>query len=338
MKSKKVAFNKKVVIKVKGLKVANLANLRYKVFLDTGGEPVLLESKDRGVTRVQKKRFTYYIYLPVLTRPVVIFFSENFSKGKIYPVSLDFTKTVDEIPLWAEFNRSAVPPEFARFFAAPKSMGVKKKKVSVKKKQNKAELAGKWFKRGLAYIKSGKYDAAIKCFDKAIGLAPSYSLAWVNKGVALFNLGRFDGAIKCFEGALNIDDKLADAPYNLGVALVRLERYEDALEHFDKAINIDPKYVDAWYDKGVALGRLERYKEALVCLREAAVIDPTFTDAWVDRGVVLGKLENYPAAVKCFAEALRQDPNYADAWFNLGVAHRWLGRDDEAKKCFEKAE
>jgi Flp pilus assembly protein TadD len=48
-----------------------------------------------------------------------------------------------------------------------------------------------WFIKGNALLyKQGKYDEAIKAYNKAIEINPKYAKAWNNKGIALNKLGR----------------------------------------------------------------------------------------------------------------------------------------------------
>ncbi len=42
----------------------------------------------------------------------------------------------------------------------------------------------------------GKYDEAIKTFDKAIELNPEDADAWYNKGLVLYHQGKYDEAIE----------------------------------------------------------------------------------------------------------------------------------------------
>ena len=49
--------------------------------------------------------------------------------------------------------------------------------------------------------KLGKFDEAIKAYDKAIEIDPQHSNAWYNKGLALTKLNRQNEAIKAFEKA-----------------------------------------------------------------------------------------------------------------------------------------
>ncbi len=50
--------------------------------------------------------------------------------------------------------------------------------------------AKEWNSKGIALVKLGQYDEAIKFFDKAIEIKPQYAEAWVEKNIILKALGR----------------------------------------------------------------------------------------------------------------------------------------------------
>ena len=56
-----------------------------------------------------------------------------------------------------------------------------------------------WNNKGLALNSLGKYDEAIKCYDKAIEIDPDDADTWNNKGLALNSLGNDDEAKKCYD-------------------------------------------------------------------------------------------------------------------------------------------
>ncbi len=47
-----------------------------------------------------------------------------------------------------------------------------------------------YYNRGFDFYYKGKYELALKAFEKAIEIKPDYAEGWHNKGVALGNLGR----------------------------------------------------------------------------------------------------------------------------------------------------
>lgn len=90
-----------------------------------------------------------------------------------------------------------------------------------------------------------------------------------SKGAGFVRVGRYDEGIECFNKAIEMDPKNAESWWNKGVALVRLEMYFDAIDCFDKAIEIDLDYADAWRAKGIALELTGRASQAQQCYKRA---------------------------------------------------------------------
>ena len=216
-----------------------------------------------------------------------------------------------------------------------------------------------WYNEGIDLHRSGNYEEAIQCYDRALEIDPKGADVWNNKGVAFKNLGHYDEAIKCYDRALKIDPKYARAWLNKSVALGNLGRYDEAIQCYDRALEVDPKDADAWYSKGVALNELGRYDEAVQCYDHALKIDPKYAShrvigdlrlqhraleidpkyayAWHNKGVALKHLGRYDEAIACYDRALEVDPKHAHAWNSKGNALNDLGRYDEAIACYDRA-
>ncbi len=76
-----------------------------------------------------------------------------------------------------------------------------------------------WYEGGIIFHRSGNYEKAIQCYDRALERDPKHATAWNNKGLALYNLGRYDEAIQCYDRALVIDPEYASAKNNRDNAL-----------------------------------------------------------------------------------------------------------------------
>lgn len=82
------------------------------------------------------------------------------------------------------------------------------------------------------------------------------------KGHRLRDQGRYYDALKTFEVAIEIEPTFRTPWWGKGQVLYDLGRYEDALKALDKAIQLDPEFFAAWNDKGNVLIMLGRTKEA----------------------------------------------------------------------------
>jgi tetratricopeptide (TPR) repeat protein len=194
-----------------------------------------------------------------------------------------------------------------------------------------------WNNKGISLDALGQYDEALRCCEKALEIDPPYAAAWINKGNSLRNLGRYVEAIRCCEKALEINPLNAAAWNNKGNSLDSLGRYNEAIRCYEKALEIDPRFAKAWYNKGTSLRSLGRYEDAIRCLDKALEIDPRYAAAWNNKGLSLLSLVRTEEAICCLDKALEIDPQYADTWYSKGLGLLFLGRYEESMRCFDNA-
>ena len=60
---------------------------------------------------------------------------------------------------------------------------------------------------GKKQLEDGQYDSALNSFEQAILLNQNNPDLWNLKGIALRSLGRYDEAVKCFDKSLKIDPR-----------------------------------------------------------------------------------------------------------------------------------
>ena len=58
---------------------------------------------------------------------------------------------------------------------------------------------------GFALSQQGKYDEALRTFDKAIEIDPQNADAWYLKGMVLDDMGKHDEATQAYDEAIRID-------------------------------------------------------------------------------------------------------------------------------------
>ncbi len=94
--------------------------------------------------------------------------------------------------------------------------------------------------KGFSLDREGRYDEAIRCYDKLLELDPRYAVAWYNKGNSLDALGRDEEAIRCYDKALEVDPRIALAWYGKGIAQSKLGRSQDAVRSYKQFIALNP--------------------------------------------------------------------------------------------------
>lgn len=85
-------------------------------------------------------------------------------------------------------------------------------------------------------------NAALRCFDKALKLDPTFVDAWVRKGVTLFDTGEFYEAETCLNRAVALSPRLFKAWYNRGKCRLLRKQYEEAVSDLLRAADIKPDH------------------------------------------------------------------------------------------------
>ncbi|MCK5098958.1 MAG: TIR domain-containing protein [Desulfobacteraceae bacterium] len=93
---------------------------------------------------------------------------------------------------------------------------------------------------GILYQKWGRYDDALTCQKRALGLCKDYYFAWHNKGFCLDMLGRYDEACMAYSQALKIDDTKIISWRGLGNSSYAADHLEKALDVYQKIVDMEP--------------------------------------------------------------------------------------------------
>jgi tetratricopeptide (TPR) repeat protein len=120
----------------------------------------------------------------------------------------------------------------------------------------------------------GKYNEAIKAFDKAIELNPRDAVAYNNRGAAYGQIGNYKQQIDDSNKAIELNPKVAVAYNNRGVAYGELGSYEQEIEDCSKAIEINPNLAVAYYHRGIAYYKLGNRKQAAKDKNKAYALNP----------------------------------------------------------------
>ncbi len=127
----------------------------------------------------------------------------------------------------------------------------------------RAESARSLVEEGNRLYGQGRFDEALRLYDKALEAAPGEPAILYNKGNALYRRGEFDKAYDAYRQAFSAGDRtLAQgARFNAGNSHFARENWEDAIRNYHEALRLDPTDVEAKRNLELALRRLQEQEE-----------------------------------------------------------------------------
>lgn len=125
-----------------------------------------------------------------------------------------------------------------------------------------SKYADVMYDKGNGLESSGRYEEAIKSYNRILELKPDYVAAWYHKGLSLYNLKKYQDALSSYDKALEIEPKNANAWNNKGLSLAELRKYEDAISSYDKALMVEPSHNEARINKR---NIVSKYADVLAC-------------------------------------------------------------------------
>ncbi|GMI46930.1 hypothetical protein TrCOL_g9067 [Triparma columacea] len=194
-----------------------------------------------------------------------------------------------------------------------------------------------WCVVGNCYSLLKEHEMALRFFQRALEIDPSFAYASTLSGHELVANEDFDKAIKCFRDAVRMNVRHYNAWYGLGSIYYRQEKFALATEHFKRAVSINSGSCILYCHLGMSLAAQGRSDEALRCLSSSERLEPGNPQARFQRANVLMGAERYEEAYKELSGVVKAAPREASVWFLIGKVAKKLGRTDEALKAFTKA-
>ena len=126
-----------------------------------------------------------------------------------------------------------------------------------------------WNYLGLAHMKKGDSEKAIKAFETAVSVDPEYADVFINLGNLYFSSflrmkerTAYSRAIHNYKKAIEVRSDNAEAFNGLGAAYMQAGRVEDATYLWEVALILEPNLIKTYYYLGLAYLTQEKYIEA----------------------------------------------------------------------------
>ena len=178
--------------------------------------------------------------------------------------------------------------------------------------QDRARAASE-VERGRTYYKDRRYEAAARCFQRALNIDPSYAEAALRLGMAWEDGRQYRRAIEAYERCLSIDPAHYQAATNIGEALRKAERYDEAIGAYDRALALKSDYLYALAGRAECMRMLGDYEGSLTWFDKALAVGPRHAFAVQGKAAALNALNRYDQALPLWEKALEIEPNSAFA-------------------------
>lgn len=181
---------------------------------------------------------------------------------------------------------------------------------------------------GEAYLRQGKYRAALKELKKAEALFPSDHILQDDLGLAYLYLKVPDQAIFHFKKALKVKDDYTPARNNLGNAYAEKKEWDKAIEQY-KIVTSDLLYGTPQFplsNLGIVYYELQEYGLSAQYYLKALVIKPDFVQALYGLAKTYVAMGRVPDAIAKLEKAVEISPDSVVLYFELARAYA-LNRD-----------
>jgi len=153
-------------------------------------------------------------------------------------------------------------------------------------------------------------------------------------GVDNAKAGKFDLAIKSFEKVISIDSKNSNAYVGLGNMYLQKGDLAKSAEYYNKAIAVDNSSIFAYTGLGNIYSQKGDTDKAISYYEKALAIDNNNAMAYSGLGNVYGRKGDTDKAIKCYNKAIALDKNPI-FYFHLGVFYVSQNNKNEALKIVE---
>lgn len=218
-----------------------------------------------------------------------------------------------------------------------------------------------WNEKGNIHFKQGAFSDAIKAYNKAIQLDPSFGWPYSNLALTYLTQRQYAEAILLFQKSIALLSSAKDKAISwngLGNAYRCITDYPNAVAAYQKAAELDPetagmrdgtdifrvgqqpRNAQAWNDLGELLFKTGAYDEAINAFNKAIELEPN--NGWLYNNLarVLAARGQYLEAIPLYNKSidlLQENNDKAVVLNHLGNAYRKLNDYDSAINAYQNA-
>lgn len=181
-----------------------------------------------------------------------------------------------------------------------------------------------WCVVGNCFSLHKEHDAAIKFFQRATQVDPSFAYAYNLLGHEYFLIEEMDKGLSCFRKAIYLDPRHYNAWYGISMIHLKQEKFLLAEKYLKKALLINPHSSTLMCHIAVVYHSLKQSDKALQILNRALAIEPRNTLCKFHRASILFSMERYDEALEEFERLRRIIPKESLIYYMISKTHKKL--------------
>ncbi len=193
------------------------------------------------------------------------------------------------------------------------------------------------FNKGGDFYDQNDYENAIKEYNQAIQLAPSFPGSYNNRGITYYAMGELDKAIQDYTQAIQLDPETASHYSNRGMAYVDKRDYKNAIYDYNKAIELDPKVADYYLLRAYYFELQNDHENAMADYREAIALNPNDPQLYLNHAMYEFSKGYFKEAIDDYTRVIALDPTNADTYLKRASVYYLVSDNLNAKADLQKA-
>ena len=186
-------------------------------------------------------------------------------------------------------------------------------------------------KQAFELTRSGKFDLAEGLWTQLIDQLPDEPAVWSNRGNVRISQNKIEAAIRDYERAIGLDPLQPDAYLNRGTAYEAMGDWQAAIDDYNRVLKLSPDDPAAYNNRGNAKGGKGDWQAALQDYEKAITIQPSFSLGYANYGIALFEVGERAKSLQILKSLARKYPNYADVRAALTAALWETGNRGEAE-------
>jgi len=166
---------------------------------------------------------------------------------------------------------------------------------------------------GRALQRAGMEEEALREYERAVELNPSFAMPYNNLALARKKAGRLDEAVALFRKVLTLKPRFPEALTNLAAILLDRGELEEARTLLERATALEPGLALPHYFLGRVYARLGEFDRAIASFEQARAREATVPTLHYHLGHALANTGRFAEAARAFSQELEVNPGHPEA-------------------------